>query len=218
MTKAEARALGLPRYNTGKPCKRGHLSDRWTVNGHCMECGRERSIAWRATEEGKEYDRAYRNARLDHINPQRRIRYAKNAEAMRVASRARYAKNPERAKATATLYYWKNREKVLKDVSLYQKANPHIKRVAFANRRARKKGSGGSFTKSQFLALLKLQKYKCAYCKTSIRRKAQADHIMPLALGGSNDIKNIQGVCPTCNMTKKAKHPIKFAQELGFLL
>jgi hypothetical protein len=34
---------GLPRYFTGKPCKRGHLSERYVKTYHCVECGKERS-------------------------------------------------------------------------------------------------------------------------------------------------------------------------------
>lgn len=38
MTKAEALALGLGRYNTGKPCKHGHASDRYVKSSICVEC------------------------------------------------------------------------------------------------------------------------------------------------------------------------------------
>ena len=37
------------------------------------------------------------------------------------------------------------------------------------------------------------------------------DHVMPLALGGSNDAANIVASCPSCNMSKGAKHPIEWA-------
>ena len=37
---------GLPRYFTGKPCKRGHLSERYVKGYHCVECGKERSKEW----------------------------------------------------------------------------------------------------------------------------------------------------------------------------
>lgn len=33
-----ARIAGLPTYNTGKPCTNGHLSDRYTASGGCIEC------------------------------------------------------------------------------------------------------------------------------------------------------------------------------------
>lgn len=36
----EASALGEPRYFTGKPCKNGHISERNTKSGHCMDCNR----------------------------------------------------------------------------------------------------------------------------------------------------------------------------------
>jgi 5-methylcytosine-specific restriction endonuclease McrA len=44
------------------------------------------------------------------------------------------------------------------------------------------------------------------------------DHILPLALGGDNRRKNIQLLCPTCNLSKGAHHPIDHAQRNGLLL
>lgn len=41
-TGKEARTLGLPRYFTGVKCKRGHLSERYSNSGHCVECDNER--------------------------------------------------------------------------------------------------------------------------------------------------------------------------------
>jgi hypothetical protein len=38
MKRREAKALGLEKYNTGKPCRNGHLADRYTCNGVCLEC------------------------------------------------------------------------------------------------------------------------------------------------------------------------------------
>lgn len=37
-TRAAAIQARHPTYNTGKPCKHGHLSDRSTVDGACLEC------------------------------------------------------------------------------------------------------------------------------------------------------------------------------------
>jgi 5-methylcytosine-specific restriction endonuclease McrA len=41
---------------------------------------------------------------------------------------------------------------------------------------------------------------------------------MPLFLGGSNWISNIQLLCPTCNLKKYKKHPVDWARENGLLL
>lgn len=38
VTRAEALRQGLVRYFTGKPCKRGHISERFTRNGTCLGC------------------------------------------------------------------------------------------------------------------------------------------------------------------------------------
>lgn len=34
----EQARLGNPRYFTGRECKRGHFSERYVVNGACIEC------------------------------------------------------------------------------------------------------------------------------------------------------------------------------------
>lgn len=36
--------------------------------------------------------------------------------------------------------------------------------------------------------------------------------------GGANDKSNIQLLCPHCNLSKGAKHPVDFMQERGMLL
>ena len=42
ITQMEAARLGLNKYYTGRPCKRGHKSERWTLNGACVQCNVER--------------------------------------------------------------------------------------------------------------------------------------------------------------------------------
>lgn len=46
ISRAEARAAGLPRYFTGKPCKRGHISERRTTGGNCLTCHRKQIDEW----------------------------------------------------------------------------------------------------------------------------------------------------------------------------
>jgi hypothetical protein len=38
ISRAEARALGLKRFFTGKPCRRGHIADRYVRGWTCREC------------------------------------------------------------------------------------------------------------------------------------------------------------------------------------
>jgi hypothetical protein len=41
MTKSEAKTQELKRYNTGKPCAKGHMADRNTKSGRCIICNRD---------------------------------------------------------------------------------------------------------------------------------------------------------------------------------
>lgn len=43
ITRDQARAEGKVRYFTGKPCKYGHLTERYTGDTACVECARQRS-------------------------------------------------------------------------------------------------------------------------------------------------------------------------------
>ena len=38
ISRDEARALGLKRFFTGKPCKRGHIAEHYVRGGACREC------------------------------------------------------------------------------------------------------------------------------------------------------------------------------------
>ena len=60
-TRAEALALGVTRYFTGKPCKRGHVADRRSDSGDCAECGCQRNAMFRNSPDGKEWARQHRN-------------------------------------------------------------------------------------------------------------------------------------------------------------
>ena len=78
ITRAEAKAKGLTRYFTGKPCKHGHVSERRTLTGYCEKCFRIKYKANRNDEEylkkERERDRRWRRANKDIINARRRVR------------------------------------------------------------------------------------------------------------------------------------------------
>lgn len=43
ISRKDAKARGLKRYFTGKPCERGHFSERYVSVAHCVECQHEHS-------------------------------------------------------------------------------------------------------------------------------------------------------------------------------
>jgi hypothetical protein len=59
----EARALGLKRFFTGKPCKHGHVAERGVSNPGCMECSRGRRREWRSVNLEKAKERERESAR-----------------------------------------------------------------------------------------------------------------------------------------------------------
>ena len=125
-----------------------------------------------------------------------------------------------RAKANASSAAWKaaNKERRKATMAAWHKANPEYTRIRNQNRRARKLESGGKLSKGLSVRLFKLQRGKCACCGQPLGTEYNLDHIMPIALGGSNTDDNIQLLRATCNKQKHAKHPIDFMQQKGYLL
>lgn len=78
-TRAEALALGVTRYFTGKPCKNGHITERTVLCGRCTECHRNWSRDRYASQDGKERQRQYN---CEHLEVNEKIR-PKNAESDR---------------------------------------------------------------------------------------------------------------------------------------
>jgi hypothetical protein len=62
ITRKEAQAAGLKKYFTGKPCKEGHVSERY-VNGGCIGCekikGTADARAWLKEKAEKDAQYAY---------------------------------------------------------------------------------------------------------------------------------------------------------------
>ena len=69
VSRKEAIERGLKRYFTGKPCKNGHVAERFVSNGRCVECAHECGRDWRAAnpERVREYWRKYRAANADSL-------------------------------------------------------------------------------------------------------------------------------------------------------
>ncbi|MEL6236997.1 MAG: HNH endonuclease [Pseudomonadota bacterium] len=227
VSRAEAKAQGLKQYFTGNPCKKGHISPRLTKCTHCVQCEAERAVARKPkkqeyrkanAERIAEYSAAYRAANPERVaqwNREARERMGRDAWILR--AKVWREENHARALEYDRQYRINNPEKVKEARRKWNQANPDAV-VALRNRRKAKKAAGGNYTTKQIIELHKRQRYRCASCGRSTKKERHADHIIPLKLGGSNDITNIQILCPSCNLRKNAKHPIDFAQENGKLL
>jgi len=95
ISRAEARALGLKRYFTGKPCQRGHVAERGVISLDCVECVRTRRGAnlAKARERERERARKYRAADPGRVRENWR-RWAAKRRAARTASELNGAGRP----------------------------------------------------------------------------------------------------------------------------
>jgi 5-methylcytosine-specific restriction endonuclease McrA len=212
--KSERRKLGVEYVKRCTVCDAEFkpIKSSLTCSAACKKkADRLRSNKWYA---------ANKDLKREHNNECQRRRYRANAQAKR---------------DYANKWYKANRGKILRQIrtrhlanperrrSIWRKdlqANPDRYRIKNRNRLARKRAALGKHTAEDIAAILKAQNHRCAYCRTKLRkgRSTHIDHIIPLARGGSNDRKNLQALCSTCNTTKSAKDPIEFAQELGLLV
>jgi hypothetical protein len=129
------------------------------------------------------------------------------------------AANREKRRAKEAAYRAANPEKERERHAKYRAANQESYRIHCQNRRARKRENGGELSKGLADRLFKLQRGKCACgCKQPLGYNYHLDHIMPISLGGTNTDDNIQLLRARCNIQKKAKHPVDFMQQRGFLL
>lgn len=199
ISRKDAKAQGLKRYFTGKPCPRGHISDKAVVNGSCCECDKEKNRI-RKREKTKNSSkrikqRARQNGQIDfwtgkpctrgHVDF-RRLSDGKCRTCIREKNRI---KNQER------------KEYMKIAIKLAQ----HKRRFAKIN--------GSGVTVNDVLSILESQDYKCVYCKTDISKYHELDHIMPLSLGGEHSIENVQCTCKRCNVRKSGKHPDVWAKQ-----
>lgn len=222
-TKAMALARGAKTYFSGSICVRGHIAPRAASSRNCTECLYEDGIKRRKSPETADATREY----MRNYQRERKARDPDFAEMMRAAGRKSDAR-PERKATRNERRKWRiandnefrdrinasNREAKRE----WKRNNPEIVQEHSRNRRARVVGAEGSHTADDINDIHARQKYKCAECGVSTMKKKHIDHIMPLALGGSNWPSNLQILCPFCNDSKGAKHPIEWAARKGRLL
>lgn len=240
ITRADARAQGLTRYFTGKPCPMGHIADRYVSTFGCVTCTRIRSDARDAAKSAAFRSReqpAHVVARLAARANGLKL-YSPGVECQRGHVGERYVSTNQ---CTECLRIWKrdwraaNPDKVIEEGRRHRLANPEKVKAGYkkwqstANgravkarlqreRRARLRNAEGKHNAKDLANILKAQRNRCAYCRNDISLEYEADHIIPLSKGGSNARRNIQLLCPTCNRQKQAQDPIRFAQRRGMLL
>lgn len=185
-TRKEAKESGARKYFTGNPCPRGHIAERYTSKGSCVECLLE-SVR---SQKRKQYFNERYNENKDDILKRNREKYASCAE-----TRRRRKENYEK-------WARENPEKVSK-----------IKKSYKHKRRARE--ACGCST-SEMIKFEEESEKACFWCGIDCSEFHHLDHFVPLSRGGVHETRNFVISCPSCNIRKSSYHPRKFAKMIGY--
>lgn len=79
------------------------------------------------------------------------------------------------------------------------------KRSDSRNRRALKRRADGTISAREWAEILDKYGNKCLCCSRSDVDMTQ-DHVLPLVLGGTNTVDNVQPLCALCNSVKGTKY------------
>ena len=185
----------------------------------CVECNRL-------------YKAKHRHENREHINETRRAYYAKNRDVIRGKQKIAYDADPEKFRNRSRLFRNRFRDKALSWARRGYHANrEHRKQISRAwyqahkeyaaqrrrewveqnrdryrdsLRRAKGKrrdwATGATYRERDWLALRDWFGNICLCCGCA--DALQADHVRPLARGGTNAIENLQPLCGTCNRRK----------------
>lgn len=234
-TRDEARASGQSHFFTGQPCTRGHIVERMTANGSCVECQKQRMNIWRSKNRDRCVQHSVKSAakRAPAVAAYKANWRAKNRPRL-LAKDAEYRRtNAERLSEGKKNCYRRKRDEYLERGAEYrrknaddirarrqaQKAeNPEKFRAWDRVKRAKRRDTTGRHTANDVADIKRRQKHRCGYCRVRLGAKYHVDHIVALSRGGSNDRRNLQILCQPCNQAKHAHDPIDFARKQGMLL
>ena len=191
----------------------GHLNQ-------CKVCVRARTKKYRQEhiEQYAQYEKA--RANLPHRIEARRKYQEEHKDEIAEYKKQWAAENEDSVEASRRKHYKLHRDEIIARSEKWGEDNPEKVRQAKANnsrkRRAAKHASPGSFTVEEFEALCDAYGNRCLACGTT-DVPLEADHVVPLTRGGTDDIGNIQPLCGSCNREKFVGvidyRPGRFAEE-----
>lgn len=160
ISRREAIEQGLVRYFTGKPCKNGHINQRNTKSGLCMECSRLNA---------RNYYEEHPNASKDY--------YYNNKEQILLKNKQWQQNNKQKVCSNAKKWQYKNKDNVSKVGKKWNRANKH-KRLLYGRFRKDK-------IKQHIPSWYEEEQIKMLYLKRDELNKQwgtnfQVDHIIPL--------------------------------------
>lgn len=196
---------------TGKvcpSCREWHLLAEYVKSkSSCRKCRRQKARA----DYERNRDKYIARARKNELAFRERDPEAYRARKRDVAHR-RYWRDPDLARAIDKEHRNRNRDAVNAYARAQYRKNPEPQkaaarkrsRFAFHKRKARILQNGGELTAAQWRGVCARYNHKCLRC--GLRKPLTIDHVLPLSMGGNNDVSNVQPLCLDCNLQKGARH------------
>jgi 5-methylcytosine-specific restriction endonuclease McrA len=156
----------------------------------------------------KECSSCHEQKTLDQFAMQRRGKYGRRSQCklcVRTYNNAVYAEDRDRQLARVNTYRKANPDVIKQTRHKYRQANKDTVYAKNSRRRARRKGSNGSHTASEWKAIKTYYGNICLACGCN-QCQLTKDHILPLVMGGTDNADNLQPLCKQCNSRKQAKH------------
>jgi len=140
-------------------------------------------------------------ANNDRGKASRRAWNATNKPSIKIYNREYRQKNSESVRAAKQAYYYADIKRDQNRCRAWREKNPEKAKAVSHRKLARIKNAEGKWTAAEWAALKESHGNRCAACGSTNR--LEADHIIPLARGGTNWISNIQPLCKSCNCKKR---------------
>lgn len=161
------------------------------TQGRCA-CGNQLENGFRKCAACRECNRRWAENNPEHAK-----------EIRRKASRKWASKHKASCQARSRCWQLEHRDRRNAAKRRYRANHPESDINAAAKRRIRMGDS--IITKTQWLEIMALWEWKCAYCFTSLsdHKIRTLDHVVPLVRGGKHRITNLVACCRSCNLSKK---------------
>lgn len=210
ITFSEAKAQGLKRYFTGKPCDKGHISERYTA-GACVKCvslrkkeqylvNREAKLTY-----AKIHGTKYRAENKEKVTLKNKLWKQNNPEKVKDNAKKLRALNPEKCNDAVKKSYYKHWDKNRARCIAWAKANKGLVNSYTMKRKADKlQRTPAWLTPIDFERIE--NEYKLAALLTKVTGSPwHVDHIIPLRgkmVSGLHVPSNLRAIPAKDNISK----------------